>query len=51
MNDTTVRRLHELSDEYTARVNAAVAEDRDDLVRELADQYPDAIAAVLAEAA
>jgi hypothetical protein len=51
MTDTTVRRLRELSDEYTALVNSAVAEDRDDLVRELADQYPDAIAAVLAEAA
>jgi hypothetical protein len=51
MNDTTVRRLRELGDEYTALVNAAVAEDRDDLVRELVEQYPDAVAAVLAEAA
>lgn len=52
MTDPDVdRRLRELEDEYVAAVNAAVAEGRDDLVRALADEYPDAAAQVLAQAA
>lgn len=51
MNDATVQRLRELEDEYTAAVNFAIAEDRDDLVAELAAEYPDAAAQVIAEAA
>ncbi len=49
MNDSTVRRLLELDQEYTAAVNSAIAEDRDDLVGELADEYPDAAAKIMAE--
>ena len=51
MTEDTVRRLRELDDDYTAAVNAAVAEDRDDLVRDLVARYPDAAAALLADAA
>jgi hypothetical protein len=42
MKDDTVRRLNALDDEYTAAVNVAVAEDRDDLIQELVAEYPDA---------
>jgi hypothetical protein len=49
MNDITVRRLQALDEEYTAAVNAAVAEDRDDLVQELAAEYPDAAAEIMEE--
>jgi hypothetical protein len=51
MTDATVRRLRELEEEYTAAVNAAVEEGREDLVRALADEYPDAAAKVLIDAA
>jgi hypothetical protein len=36
-----------LDQEYTAAVNSAIAEDRDDLVAELADEYPDAAAKIM----
>jgi hypothetical protein len=49
MNDRTVSRLQELEVSYTVAVNEAVAEDRDDLVRELVAAYPDAIAEALAK--
>lgn len=49
MNDRTVSRLQELEATYTVAVNEAVAEDRDDLVRELVAAYPNAIAAALAQ--
>ena len=42
MKDETVRRFKALDEEYTAAVNSAVAEDREDLVQQLADEYPDA---------
>ncbi len=51
MNDVTVRRLQALDEEYTAAVNAAIEEDRFDLVQRLADEYPDAAAEILGEAA
>ncbi|WP_214402121.1 hypothetical protein [Pseudonocardia lacus] len=47
MKDTTVRRLLALDQEYTAAVNSAIAEDREDLVAELADEYPDAAAKIM----
>ncbi|GAA3243773.1 hypothetical protein GCM10017691_49010 [Pseudonocardia petroleophila] len=47
MNDRTVARLQELEVSYTVAVNEAVAEDRDDLVRELVAEYPNAIAEAL----
>lgn len=50
MNDATVQRLQALDEEYTAAVNAAIAEDRDDLVRVLAAEYPDAAAEIISEA-
>ncbi len=50
MTDTTVRRLQELEQAYTVAVNEAVAEDRDDLVRELVAEYPDAAVRVMTEA-
>jgi len=49
MNDATVRRLQALDEQYTAAVNAAVAEDRDDLVEQLAAEYPDAAAEIMEE--
>ncbi len=49
MNDATVRRLLELDQEYTAAVNCAIAEDRDDLVDVLVDEYPDAAAQIMTE--
>jgi len=51
MNDATVRRLNALDEQYTAAVNEAVAEDRDDLVRDLVAKYPDAAAQVMADEA
>jgi hypothetical protein len=42
MKDDTVRRLNALDQEYTAAVNSAVAEDRDDLIQQLIAEYPDA---------
>ncbi len=42
MKDATVRRLQALEEEYTFAVNAAVGENRDDLVEQLAAEYPDA---------
>jgi hypothetical protein len=42
MKDDTVRRLNALDQEYTAAVNSAVAEDRDDLIQQLVAEYPDA---------
>ena len=47
MKDITVRRLQALGEEYTAAVNAAVGEDRNDLVAELAAEYPDAAAEIM----
>jgi hypothetical protein len=49
MNDRTVSRLQELEVSYTVAVNEAVAEDRDDLVRELVAEYPNAIAVALSQ--
>lgn len=51
MNDITVARLRALDDEYTAAVNYAIAEDRDDLVLELAAEYPDAAAEIIGQEA
>lgn len=52
MTDATVRRLNELDAEYTAAVNAAIEEDRTDLVQQLVSEYPDAAQEILsAEAA
>jgi hypothetical protein len=42
MNDATVRRLQALDEEYTFAVNSAIAEDREDLVKQLVSEYPDA---------
>jgi hypothetical protein len=47
MNDATVRRLNALDEEYTAAVNAAIEEDREDLVRQLVAEYPDAAAQIM----
>ncbi len=49
VNDATVRRLRELEESYAEAVNEAVAEGRDDLVRDLVDAYPDAAVAVLTD--
>lgn len=49
MNDRTVSRLQALEASYTVAVNEAVAEDRDDLVRELVDEYPDAMLKVMVQ--
>lgn len=51
MSDAVVRRLQALDLEYTAAVNAAIEEDRDDLVRQLVADYPDAAAEIMADAA
>ena len=40
MKDATVRRLLALDEEYTAAVNAAVAENRDDLVWSCPESTP-----------
>lgn len=47
MKDTTVQRLKALDEQYTAAVNYAIAEDRDELVQQLADEYPDAVVEVI----
>jgi hypothetical protein len=47
MNDATVRRLQQLDAEYTAAVNAAIEEDRDDLVQRLVNEYPDAASEIM----
>ncbi|MHA6627597.1 hypothetical protein ACU61A_19335 [Pseudonocardia sichuanensis] len=47
MKDATVRRLQALEEEYAFEVNAAVGEDRDDLVAALVDEYPDAALQIL----
>jgi hypothetical protein len=51
VNTDIASRLQALDELYTTRVNEAVAEDRPDLIRVLVAEYPDAVAAVLAEAA
>jgi hypothetical protein len=51
VNTEISARLQALDELYTTRVNEAVAEDRPDLIRVLVAEYPDAVAAVLAEAA
>jgi hypothetical protein len=48
MNDTTVRRLNALDEEYTYAVNSAIEENREDVVRQLAAEYPDAAAEIMA---
>ena len=47
MKDATVRRLQALEEEYTFAVNAAVGENRDDLLDELTADYPDAALDIL----
>ena len=47
MDDAITRRLRALTEDYTEALNAAVAEDRDDIVRLLVSEYPDHAAAVL----
>lgn len=49
VNDATVRRLRELEESYAEAVNEAVAEGRDDRIRDLVDAYPDAAVAVLTD--
>jgi hypothetical protein len=52
MSESTERRLKALDEEYTFAVNAAIEEGREDLVRQLAAEYPDAALEVMrAEAA
>jgi len=46
--DQTVR-LHVLHDEYVWRVNSAVAEGREDLIRQLSDEYVEEAVLILAE--
>jgi hypothetical protein len=48
MNDTTIRRLNALDEEYTYAVNAAIEEDREDVIQQLASEYPDAAAEIIA---
>lgn len=43
MKDATVLRLNALDVDYTAAVNAAVDEDRDDLIEQLVAEYPIAV--------
>jgi hypothetical protein len=43
-------RLRELHDDYVWRVNAAVAEGRDDLVQQLSDDYLDEATEMMTEA-
>ena len=47
MKDDTVDRLNALDEEYTAAVNAAIEDDREELVRELVSEYPDAAAEIM----
>jgi hypothetical protein len=42
-------RLRELHDDYVWKVNAAVAEGREDLVRRLSDEYVEEAVRILAE--
>ena len=49
MNDDNVRRLLALDEEYTAAVNAAIGEDRDDVVEQLVAEYPDAAARIMVD--
>jgi hypothetical protein len=42
-------RLHQLHDEYVWKVNAAVAEGREELIRRLSDEYVDEAVRILAE--
>lgn len=49
MDYLSTGRLRNLADEYTAAVNAAISEDREDLVRALVAEYPDRAAALIAE--
>jgi hypothetical protein len=42
-------RLHELHDDYVWKVNAAVAEGREDLIRRLSDEYVEEAVGILAE--
>ncbi len=51
MNNEITAQLEALDELYTTRVNEAVAEDRDDLIRTLVAEYPDAVAQVLAKRA
>jgi hypothetical protein len=48
VKDSTVRRLQHLDEQYTAAVNAAIDENREDLVWRLAAEYPDAAAEIMA---
>lgn len=50
MTDISAR-LQALDDQYTAAVNEAIAADRDELVDELAREYPEAAAEILRDAA
>ncbi|MHA6796072.1 hypothetical protein ACVGVM_21540 [Pseudonocardia bannensis] len=45
------KRLRMLADDYAEALNRAVAEGREDLVEQLAAEYPDAALRVLTEAA
>ena len=47
-NLSLVEHLRVLHDDYVDAVNRAVAEDRDDLVEDLADEYTDAATALMA---
>lgn len=47
MSNATVNRLRALDEQYTAAVNQAIAEDRNDLVRQLVAEYPDAAAEIM----
>ena len=52
MKDATVHRLNALDAEYTAAVNAAVEEGREDLIDQLVVEYPVAMQEIMtAEAA
>lgn len=51
MKDDTVRRLNALDNEYTEAVNAAIAEDREDLVQQLVSEYPDAALEIMSDEA
>jgi hypothetical protein len=42
-------RLHELHDDYVWKVNSAVAEGREDLIRRLSDEYVEEAARILVE--
>jgi hypothetical protein len=46
-NGSLVEQLRALHEHYVDAVNRAVAEDRDDLVADLAREYPDAATALI----